>query len=215
MSETIKILIIEDNPQYTQSLQTMISVSEQMEFIASYDSGEAYLESLSENSAEVVDIVLLDLNLPGKSGLQLIPIIRKEMPKVNILVLTQNNNYHTTIEAIRLGVAGYLLKDSPIASIRESIRELHQGHSIIDPQLSKIVLKTLSGNTDLDDENILTKRELQVLELLAMGYVKKEVADRMDVSYRTVSQYTENIYKKLQVANVAAAVAAAIRKGMI
>ena len=215
MSETIKILIIEDNPQYTQSLQTMISVSEQMEFAASYNSAESFLESLSKNTAEVVDIVLLDLNLPGKSGIQLIPIIRKEMPEANILVLTQNNNYHTTIEAIRLGVAGYLLKDSPIASIRESIRELHQGHSIIDPQLSKIVLKTLSGNTDLDDENILTKRELQVLELLAMGYVKKEVADRMDVSYRTVSQYTENIYKKLQVPNVAAAVAAAIRKGMI
>jgi DNA-binding NarL/FixJ family response regulator len=215
MPETIKILIIEDNPQYTQSLQTMISVSEQMEFIASYDSAEAYLESLSENSTEVVDIVLLDLNLPGKSGLQLIPMIRKEMPDSNILVLTQNSDYHTTIEAIRLGVAGYLLKDSPIASIRESIRELHQGHSIIDPQLSRIVLQALTGNSELDDENILTKREQQVLELLALGYVKKEVADRMEVSYRTVAQYTENIYKKLQVVNVAAAVAAAIRKGMI
>ena len=215
MPEAIKILIIEDNAQYTKSLQTMISVSEQMEFIASYDSGEAYLKSLSENSTEVVDIVLLDLNLPGKSGLQLIPIIRKEMPDSNILVLTQNSDYHTTIEAIRLGVAGYLLKDSPIASIREAITELHQGSSIIDPQLSRIVLQALSGNTDLDDENILTKREQKVLDLLAMGYVKKEVAERMGVSYRTVSQYTENIYKKLQVANVAAAVAAAIRKGII
>ncbi|MBT7959573.1 MAG: response regulator transcription factor [Akkermansiaceae bacterium] len=215
MPEAIKISIIEDNPQYTQSLQTMISVSEQMEFVASYESGEAYLENLNENPAEVADIVLLDLHLPGKSGLQLIPIIRKEMPETNILVLTQNNDYHTTIEAIRLGVAGYLLKDSPIASIREAITELHQGSSIIDPQLSRIVLQALSGNTEIDDENILTEREQQVLELLAMGYVKKEVAVHMGVGYRTVSQYTENIYKKLQVANVAAAVAAAIRKGMI
>ena len=215
MPEAIKILIIEDNPQYTQSLQTMISVSEQMEFIASYESGEAYLESLSENTAEVADIVLLDLHLPGKSGLQLIPIIRKEMPESNILVLTQNSDYHTTIEAIRLGVAGYLLKDSPIASIREAITELHQGSSIIDPQLSRIVLQALSGNTEIDDENLLTEREQQVLELLAAGYVKKEVAERMGVSYRTVSQHTENIYKKLQVPNVASAVAAAIRKGLI
>ncbi len=215
MSETIKILIIEDNPQYTQSLQTMISVSEQMEFVASYNSAEDFLETLNDNCNQVIDIVLLDLNLPEKSGLQLVPIIRKELPEANILILTQNNNYHTTIEAIRLGVAGYLLKDSPIASIREAIAELHQGHCIIDPQLSKIVLKALSGNTEVDDENVLTKRELQVLELLAMGYVKKEVAERMDVSYRTISQYTESIYKKLQVPNVAAAVAAGIRKGMI
>lgn len=215
MPEVIKISIIEDNPQYTQSLQTMISVSERMEFIACYESGESYLESLDKNTVEDADIVLLDLHLPGKSGLQLIPIIRKEMPDSNILVLTQNSDYQTTIEAIRLGVAGYLLKDSPIASIREAITELHQGHSIIDPQLSRIVLQVLSGNSEVSNENLLTEREQQVLELLATGYVKKEVGQHMEISYRTVSQYTENIYKKLQVPNVAAAVAAAIRKGLI
>ena len=170
---------------------------------------------VSENTVEACDIILLDLHLPGKSGLQLIPILRKEMPDTDILVLTQNDDYYTTIEAIRLGVAGYLLKDSPVASIREAIIEINQGSSIIDPQLSRIVLKALSGNPDLSDEQLLTSREQQVLELLAMGYVKKEVADQMEVSYRTIAQYTESIYKKLQVANVAAAVAAAIRKGLI
>ena len=81
MPEIIKISIIEDNPQYTQSLQTMISVSEQMECVASYDSGESYLESISKNGTEVVDVFLLDLQLPGKSGLQLMPVIRKEISK--------------------------------------------------------------------------------------------------------------------------------------
>jgi DNA-binding NarL/FixJ family response regulator len=193
----------------------MIELSEHMAFQASYSSTEAYLEGLSENTVEVCDIILLDLHLPGKSGIQLIPTLRKEMPDTDILVLTQNDDYYTTIEAIRLGVAGYLLKDSPVASIREAIIEINKGSSIIDPQLSRIVLKALSGNPDLSDEQLLTNREQQVLELLAIGYVKKEVAERMKVSYRTIAQYTESIYKKLQVANVAAAVAAAIRKGLI
>lgn len=211
MTQPIRILIIEDNRQYIESLKQMIELSDRMEFVAAYTSAEAYLDSPQETA----DIVLLDLHLPGKSGLQLVPELTKELPDSNILVLTQNDDYHTTLEAIRLGVSGYLLKDAPIASIREAIIEVHEGGSVIDPQLSRIVLKVLSGGSDLESGNILTKREQQVLEFLAMGYVKKEVAARMKVSYSTVAQYTENIYKKLQVPNIAAAVAAAIRKGLI
>jgi DNA-binding NarL/FixJ family response regulator len=215
MPETLKILIIEDNRQYTESLKRMIQVSEQMEFATNYTSAEAYLEHPRGADLKTIDVILLDLHLPRKSGLQLIPILRKEMPESNILILTQNDDYHTTLEAIRLGVSGYLLKDSPIAAIREAIIEVHDGGSVIDPQLSRIVLKALSGSSDPDGGNLLTSREQQVLELMAMGYLKKEVADQMGVSYRTIAQYTEGIYKKLQVPNVAAAVAAAIRKGLI
>ena len=215
MPNPIRILIIEDNQQYTISLKLLIQLSERMELVASYLSAEAYLEASNSSITAEVDIVLLDLQLPGKSGLQLVPVLSKEIPDSNILVLTQNDDYHTTLEAIRLGVSGYLLKDAPIASIREAIIDVYEGGSVIDPQLSRIVLKALSGDSNLDEENLLTHREQQVLELLSMGYVKKEVADRMEVSYRTVAQYTENIYKKLQVPNVAAAVATAIRKGLI
>ena len=135
MTQTIKVSIIEDNRLYTQSLQRILELSEFMEFQASYSSAEAYLEGLSKKTVVASDIILLDLHLPGKSGLQLIPILRKEMPNTDILVLTQNDDYYTTIEAIRLGVAGYLLKDSPVGSIREAIIEINQGSSIIDPQL--------------------------------------------------------------------------------
>ena len=211
MTQPIRILIIEDNRQYIESLKQMIDLSDRMEFVAAYTSAEAYMDSPQETA----DIVLLDLHLPGKGGLQLVPELTKELPDGNILVLTQNDDYHTTLEAIRLGVSGHLLKDAPIASIREAIIEVHEGGSVIDPQLSRIVLKVLSSGSDLESKNILTKREQQVLEFLAMGYVKKEVAARMNVSYSAVAQYTENIYKKLQVPNIAAAVAAAIRKGLI
>jgi DNA-binding NarL/FixJ family response regulator len=211
MPKPIRILIIEDNRQYTDSLKFMIQLSEHMEFVESYSSAESYLDSPREDA----DIVLLDLHLPGKTGLQLVPIIRRERPDCHILVLTQNDDYRSTLEAIRLGVSGYMLKNSPIASIREAILEVNQGGGVIDPKLSRIVLKALSGEAGEEQTHLLTQREKQVLELLSMGYVKKEVADRMEVSYSAVAQYTESIYKKLQVPNVAAAVAAAIRKGLI
>jgi len=214
MEDLIKILIIEDNTQFTESLKNLIQVTESMECVANYFSAEEYLDC-SLNKTFDTDVVILDLHLPYKSGLQLIPIILSKMPNASILVLTQNNDYHTTLEAIRLGASGYLLKDSSIVSIRRTIKEIHKGGAVIDPQLSRIVLQALSGNPNLEEKYLLTNREIQVLKLISMGYVKKEVAALMGISYRTVAQYSEIIYKKLQVPNVAAAVASAIRKGLI
>lgn len=215
MSDVINILMIEDNKPYTKSLHRMIEMSENMECLASFASAEAFLDSLKEHDFSKAHVVLLDLHLPGKSGFQLIPVIRKEMPAGNILVLTQNDDYRATVEAIRTGVSGYILKDSGIAAIRHAIIEVHKGGNVIDAQLSRIVLQTLSSGLTSEQDQVLSRRERQVLELLAAGYVKKEVADRLGLSYRTVAQYTESVYKKLQVPNVAAAVAAAIRKGLI
>ncbi|MDF7823634.1 response regulator transcription factor [Pontiellaceae bacterium B12227] len=215
MDEPIKILIIEDNKPYTKSLQRMIEMSEHMEHIVSFSSAESFADSLKSTSFNEVDVILLDLQLPGKNGFQLIPTLKKEIPDSNILVLTQNDDYRATLEAIRMGVSGYILKDSGIAALRSAIQDVHEGGCVIDAQLSKIVLKTLSAGGDALEDNVLSPREREVLELMAAGYVKKEVADRLSLSYRTVAQYTESIYKKLQVPNIAAAVATAIRKGII
>jgi DNA-binding NarL/FixJ family response regulator len=125
-------------------------------------------------------------------------------------VLTSDRDYHTTIEAIRLGVSGYILKNASIGEIRSAIYELNDGASIIDPQLARLVLNALCSDST-GGYGPLSEREHQVLELMAMGFVKKQVADRLDISYSAVAQYTESIYKKLQVPNVAAA----IRKGLI
>jgi DNA-binding NarL/FixJ family response regulator len=213
MDEPIKILIIEDNVNFTESLKEMIELSERLEFSASFHSAEQCLDALKSKPPEA-DVVLLDLQLPGKNGMTLIPELRRLLPQTDIIVLTSNRDYQTTVEAIRLGVSGYILKNASIGEIRSAIYEINDGASIIDPQLSRLVLNAL-GTGDGSGNDTLTERERLVLELMAMGCVKKEVADRLDISYSTVAQYTESIYKKLQVPNVAAAVAAAIRKGLI
>lgn len=198
---------------FTESLKEMIELSGRLEFSASFYSAEQCLDTL-KNEQPKADVVLLDLHLPGKNGMTLIPDLRRLLPQANIIVLTSNNDYQTTVEAIRLGVSGYILKNASIGEIRSAIYDVYEGASIIDPQLSRLVLNALGTSVD-GNSGTLTGRERQVLELMAMGCVKKEVADRLGISYSTVAQYTENIYKKLQVPNVAAAVAAAIRKGLI
>jgi DNA-binding NarL/FixJ family response regulator len=215
MNDAIHLLIIEDNKPYTKSLERMIEMSEHMQCMATFPSAEDFLTGLKDQVFTGIDVVLLDLHLPQKNGFQLIPTLRNEMPNANIIVLTQNDDYRATLEAIRLGASGYILKDSGIAVIRNAIQEVHEGGSVIDAHLSRIVLKALTGTPGAASDDVLSPREREVLELLAAGYVKKEVAAQLELSYRTVAQYTESIYKKLQVPNVAAAVATAIRKGLI
>ncbi|ADE53579.1 response regulator [Coraliomargarita akajimensis] len=212
MSTPINIVIVEDNKRFAQALNEAIELTDGLTALASFNSAESCATSIS--SIHACDIFLLDLQLPGMSGLELVPTLKQHCPKAQIIVLTQHNDYQTTLDAIRLGVAGYILKESTLAEIRDAIREVHQGGSVIDPKLSRLLLNTLSS-APFEHENPLSSRERQVLDLMARGFVKKQVADELGISHATVSEYTGNIYKKLQVPNIAAAIATAIRKGLI
>jgi DNA-binding NarL/FixJ family response regulator len=209
----ISLSLIEDNANYLTFLKEFIQLEPQLELKHCYVSAEDFLANM-EVCCEDTNILFLDLNLPGQDGLSVIPSIKNYKPDLNIIVLTGQNHYLKTLEAIQLGVSGYLLKDSPIDEIRRAITDVHEGGCVIDPKLSKLVLTTLTNSKQFE-ENPLSQREVQVLEYLALGKVKKEVAKELDLSYRAIALYTENIYKKLQVSNVAAAVATAIRKGFI
>lgn len=214
MLNLIKVLIVEDNKSYAYSLREMIDAAQDMIWKGSFARGEDLIDALKEDEALKPDVILLDLHLPGKDGLVFIPVIKQLLPNTEIIVLTQNDNYLKTLEAIRLGVGGYILKNVSVMEIWNAIREVHGGGNVIDPRLSRLVLQVLTSN-EAQSESPLSKREQQVLEQMAMGYVKKEIADNLGLSQHTINHYAENLYKKLQVSNVAAAVATAIRKGLI
>ena len=215
MQKVIRVLTIEDNTAYRQSLQDTIEAAPDMLLAASFGRGEDAVDALKEDCGALRPrVILLDLHLPGRDGISFIPVIKQLAPGAEIIVLTQDDNYLRTLEAIRLGVAGYLLKTVSINDIWSAIREVDQGGNVIDPRLSRLVLKVLTSG-EAPEENPLSERERQVLEQLAMGYAKKEIADNLQLSFHTVNRYSKNLYKKLQVSNVAAAVATAIRKGLI
>lgn len=171
MKHPIRIAVVEDNPAYARSIQEIIAISEGMECSGVYQSAEDCSLAFQAAIPPRADVILLDLKLPGKSGMTLIPFLRKAVPEAGILVLTSNDDYRTTLEAIQLGVVGYVLKDTPVAALRQAILDVHEGGTVIDPQLSRLVLKAFQDKGTGED-NPLSKRERQVLELMAMGYAK-------------------------------------------
>ncbi len=218
MSETISISVVEDNPSYAQAIQDVISASPGMQCVSTHRNATECEQAFRSKPSPHADIILLDLRLPDRNGMDLIPMLKECSPNTGIVILTSNDDYRVVLKAIQLGVLGYVLKDAPIADLRRAIVECHKGGCVIDPQLSRYVLKALSTDSDIADgesDSPLTERERQVLELMALGHVKKEVADELGISYSAVALYTANIYQKLQVPNIAAAVASAIRKGII
>ncbi|MEO0452730.1 MAG: response regulator transcription factor [Verrucomicrobiota bacterium] len=215
MNAPINVAILEDNRQYVESLRKVFQYSEDFELGSVFQSAEELVESLNEPDTIRGDVLLLDLNLPGRSGMSVIPDVLRKAPALKVLVLTRENDYTATLEAIKLGASGYILKDMPINGIREAIRDVFDGGCVIDPQLSKLLLGSLIGNESLSEEKPLSEREVDVLRLMALGYAKKQVADELNVSYGSVAQATQSIYRKLQVPNITAAVSVGIRQGLI
>ncbi|PXA04674.1 DNA-binding response regulator [Coraliomargarita sinensis] len=214
MNQEIRIVLVEDNKAYTKSLLEIIGLSGDMVCVETYATTGSCESAYSADAPPEADVILLDLKIPQKGGLSLVPMLRERAPDSAIVVLTSNDDYRTVLEAIKLGVVGYVLKDTSVADLRRIIREVNDGGSVIDPQLSRHVLAAFREDEGLES-GLLSDREREVLELMAEGLVKKEVAEKLGISYSAVALYTSNIYEKLQVPNVAAAVATAIRKGII
>lgn len=210
MKDPIRILIIEDNQNYLNSLEQAMTLLDGVEYASGYGSFEAFQHA----GPDAPDLILLDINLPGISGLDALPELKQMMPATEVIMLTQNDDYPNVLTAIQRGASGYIIKSGSVKEIHQAILDVHQGASVIDPRLSRIVLSTLAG-TPNTQENPLSEREVEVLNALADGLTKKEVAHTMDLSYHTIDLYTRNIYEKLKSPNIAAAIATAIRKGLI
>ncbi len=208
------IMIVEDNRTYRESLLDILEFSEGLECIGDFNTAEPCLKRLQENPDACPDLLLLDLNLPGDNGLTVLPQFRQIAPKTEVIILTQDDDYHSVLEALRLGANGYLLKGATVAEIRTIIHEVSDGATYIDPQLSRFVMNALCRSGD-SAENPLSSREAEVLSLLAQGYSKKEVADKMGLSYHTVVSYVRTIFDKLESPNLVAAIAKAIRQKLI
>ena len=211
MTDSIRILIIEDNQNYLNSLKQALTLLDGVEYSDGYGSFEAFRNA----APEAPDCILLDINLPGMSGLDALPEIKQMMPATEVIMLTQNDDYPNVLTAIQRGASGYIIKGGSVKEIHQAILDVNQGASVIDPRLSRIVLTTLAGTKTNTNENPLSDREVEVLNSLGDGLTKKEVAEVLSLSYHTIDLYTRNIYEKLKSPNIAAAIATAIRKGLI
>jgi DNA-binding NarL/FixJ family response regulator len=212
-----KIILIEDNPEYRRVIKRALDLAPGMELVAKYGTAEQALRDL-ESSPQLrqADVVLLDLRLPKTSGLEALPWIKHSCPDIKVIVLTQSGDPKDILEAIRQGVAGYLLKSSTVQQIRDGIEAVVNGGSSLDSSVASLILETLQKNlAPRDQPPGLSEREHDVLVLLSEGLVKKEIADRLEISSHTVATHVRHIYEKLGVINAPAAVSVAYRKGLL
>jgi DNA-binding NarL/FixJ family response regulator len=210
-------MLIEDHPEYREVIELALKKEDDLELISQFGTAERALRSLQDMSTrQEPDIILLDLNLPGMSGLEALPFFRSAMPGVKIIILTQSDREADVYQAITLGAAGYLLKSSTLTNIIENIRTVMSGGAPLDAKVARYILTTLQTKplkTEAEHP-LLSPREMEVLNLMAEGLVKKEIAETLNISTATVVTHANHIYEKLHANNAPSAIDKAHRLGL-
>ena len=217
MTQKINIVLVEDHPKYRQVIEMALSELPDIDLNKMYGTAETALRAI-ENISESPkpDVILLDLNLPGMSGIEAIPFFKSASPKTKIIILTQSDNETNVLKAIQQGAAGYLLKSSTVLQITEGIQTVANGGAVLDGDVALLILNELRIQPPkINIAKSLTDRELEILTLLSEGLVKKEIGDRLNIGYGSVATYIRRIYEKLNVINAPAAVAKAFRSGIL
>lgn len=206
----ITVSIVEDNDELRGTLARVISRAEGFQCLGQYGSAEAALESLPNARA---DVVLMDINLPGMSGVECVRRLKQLLPEVQVVMLTVYEDTENIFNALAAGATGYLLKRTPRAELLEAIRDVQRGGSPMTTHIARKVVQSFqkAGASTQPTEN-LSPREQEVLDCLSQGFLYKEIADKLGISYETVHTYIRRIYEKLQVRTRTEAVAKFLRR---
>ncbi|VGO13861.1 Oxygen regulatory protein NreC [Pontiella desulfatans] len=212
-----KIMLVEDNAEYREVIKFALKRYDTIELCAQFGTAEIALRSFQDMAQRTVpDVVLLDLRLPGMDGLEALPHFRKTAPDAKVVILTQSDNEADVLRAISQGASGYLLKSCSMEEIADGIRTVMEGGASLDANVAKFILNTLQAWLPRNEiEVVLTERELDTLTLLSEGLVKKEIADRLNISVTTVATHVAHIYEKFEVQNAPAAIAKAFKLGIL
>ena len=209
----VKIMIADDHSMIREGLKSLLELEGDIEVIAEAEDGVDCLEKLKVYTP---DVLLLDINMPRKNGLEVLQSLKSSRSKVKVLALTVHNEVEYLMKAVDIGVDGYILKDSESAELKKAIFAIVDGENYIQPSLIPALnSKMIEKNLDEGKIDSLTKRELEVLKLLAVGMYNKEVAENLHISERTVKNHVSNIFKKLEVTDRTQAAVFAIRNNLI
>jgi DNA-binding NarL/FixJ family response regulator len=207
---SITVSIVEDNEQLRNTLARVISRAEGFRCVSQYGDAESALVGLPKDRPQVV---LMDINLPGMNGVECVRNLKHVLPELQVVMLTVYEDTENIFNALAAGAAGYLLKRTKSAELLAALHEVHRGGSPMTTHIARKVTQSFqkAGPSPLSTEN-LSEREQQVLDCLSQGFLYKEIADKLGVSYETVHTYIRRIYEKLQVRTRTEAVAKFLRR---
>lgn len=202
----ISIAIVEDDVRLRTAMERLIARQKGMVFVGSHGDAEEAVELLPVSKP---DVVLMDINLPGMSGVECVRSLKPKLPATQILMLTVYEDTDTVFGALSAGASGYLLKRARPQELLKAIEELNQGGSPMSGHIARKVVQSFhpGGKSDSNGDERLSPREEQVLKCLASGYQYKEIAEELTISTETVRTYIRRIYEKLHARSAAEAVA--------
>ncbi len=213
---SIKVSLVEDNLPLATELEKSISGTDGLKCVGVYPSAE---EALRHLPAYPPDVALVDLRLPGMSGVELIRNLKARCPEVQCLVLTMYAESELIFDALKAGACGYLLKRIKPAEITDAIRQVHAGGSVMTPRIARRVLDIFAGApasfTAPSEDYLLTEREIAVLQGMVDGKARKQIVDCLNINSHTLDYTVRCIYRKLHVKCVAAAVSVAVRDHIV
>lgn len=216
----IRIAVFDDSEDQRLSLKYLIGMQSDMSLVGIFENAVNAVENLRRCKP---DIILMDIEMPGISGIEAVRQIKEKMPNTVILMQTIFDEDNMIFDAIKTGASGYLLKKSPPAKIIESIREAYEGGAPMSPAIASKVLRFFRESNKLDKDSSekapklydLTSRELEILAELVNGNSYKMVSANLNITYNTVNTHVRHIYEKLHVHSIGEAVAKAIRERLI
>jgi DNA-binding NarL/FixJ family response regulator len=215
--EPIRIIVVDDQELFRRGLIMLVSVEEDIEVVGEASDGA----EAAELAASVApDVVLMDVRMPKKSGIDACVLIKDVVPSANIIMLTVSDDEADLYEAIKNGASGYLLKDASIDEVAQAIRVVAEGQSLISPSMATKLLDEFKMMSRAEERQAmmlpkLTDRELEVLRLVARGLNNREIARDLFISENTVKNHVRNILEKLQLHSRMEAVMYAVREKLL
>jgi DNA-binding NarL/FixJ family response regulator len=205
----INVSIVEDSDKFRETLARVLNRAEGFRCLSSYPNAEEALKALPQDKPNVV---LMDINLPGMNGVECVRQLKAAAPALQVMMLTVYEDTENIFNALAAGASGYMLKRTARDELLEAIREVHRGGSPMTTHIARKVVQSFQRAAPAaSPTEILSPREQEVLDCLAQGFLYKEIAEKLSISYETVHTYIRRIYEKLQVRTRTEAVAKFLR----
>lgn len=214
MSKPINIMLVDDHSMVREGIKQILELDGDIVVNGEAGDGKQCVEMLEQKKP---DVLLLDINMPNMNGLQVLQYLKEKKKNVKVLILTIHNEIEYLVRAVEYGVNGYVLKDSPSSVLKKAIFMINKGETFIQPELTPILKERLEerGNSSNSLDDSLTRREVEVLKLLAEGLFNKEIAYMLDISEKTVKNHVSNIFKKINVSDRTQAAVYAIKNNFV
>lgn len=211
MSAVIRVLVVDDHSVVREGLRHVLEDGDEFAVVAEAETGA---EALERAEQERPDVVLLDITMPGGSGLEVVRSLRRQVPDARVLILSVHDDREYVLESVRAGAHGYLRKDSTPADIRQAIRAVRAGDSFFSPPAARHLAAAVQNDLAAAGLDALTARERDVLARVARGLTNREIGAELGISVRTVEAHRDSLMRKLGIRTVAGLTRFAMERGL-